>query len=179
MATYRTKKLRQPRLVAGFTIVELITVVLLLGVLSAVAFSRFGSTNAFEPAILLQQVDEQVRLAQKLATSRQDGQITFRLDLVADEWQTQVSSSIGGVLYTSTTTKNNSSILASSGTASANLSVGNPLQIALDGLGNLDSVQIGGALGNADMGAELQIVGDSTRVLCIYPSGYVSHNVCS
>ncbi len=152
---------------------------LLLGILSGVAFSRLGSSNAFEPAMLMQQVDEQLRLAQKLATARQDGQITFYLRQVGDEWETETTSAISGSVFATRTSRNNSNIIAANGVLATPITAANSLALEIDGLGNLNSIQIGADTGDTGLGVELQISGDSTRTLCIYSSGYVSHHVCS
>lgn len=163
----------------GFTIVELITVIILLGILSAVAFARMGSSSAFEPAMLMQQIDEELRLAQKLATARQDSQITFTLSLVGGQWQSQTSSDVDGVLRTAAIDRDNSSLVATSGTATAAINATTALSVQMDGLGNLTSISIGASLGAVDQGLHLLIGGDSQRDLCVYPTGYVAHAACS
>ncbi len=163
----------------GFTIVELITVVILLGILSAVAFARMGSSSAFEPAMLMQQIDEELRLAQKLATSRQDSQISFTLSLNGDQWQCQTGSSVDGILRTALIDRNNSSIVATSSTESVALSTTTTLSLQMDGIGNLTTATLGANSASVDMGIHLLIGGDSQRNLCIYPTGYVAHAACS
>jgi len=163
----------------GFTIVELITVIILLGVLSAVAFGRLGSNNAFEPAILAQLVDEELRLAQKLATARQDSQITFTLSGDANQWQTQTFSDIAGVLRSQNTSRNNSSVNITNGIANTTLGSGDSLSVELDGLGNVRAVLLAGVAGDPGTSVQISIGGDSNRQLCIYPTGYVAHANCS
>lgn len=163
----------------GFTIVELITVVILLGILSAVAFARMGSSSSFAPALLMQQIDEELRLAGKLATARQDSQITFNLSLISGQWQCQTSSDLDGVLRTATLDQSNSSIVASNGATTAAIDASNPLALSLDGLGNLTAVSLGASSGDVALGVHLAISGDSQRDLCIYPTGYVAHAACS
>lgn len=163
----------------GFTIVELITVVILLGILSAVAFARMGSSSAFEPAMLMQQIDEELRLAQKLATARQDSQITFTLSLSGNQWQCQTSSNVDGILRTAVIERNNSSIVATSSSNSAALDATTTLSLQMDGIGNLTTATLGVNSANVDMGIHLLIGGDSQRDLCVYPTGYVAHAACS
>ncbi len=59
----------QDRLEKGFTLIELVTVIVLLGILSVVAFSRIGNLNVFEEKAFFDEVTNAVRYAQKLARS--------------------------------------------------------------------------------------------------------------
>lgn len=163
----------------GFSIIELITVIILLGILSAVAFARMGSSSAFEPAMLMQQIDEELRLAQKLATARQDSQITFTLSLNGNQWQCQTRSDIDGILRTSVIDQNNSSVVATSGAVTAAINATTTLSLQMDGIGNLTAVTLGASPGTAELGVHLLVGGDSQRNLCVYPTGYVAHASCS
>jgi MSHA pilin protein MshC len=54
---------------SGFTLVELVTVILLIGILSAVALPRFFDATAFNSRGFLDEVAGAVRYAQKLAVA--------------------------------------------------------------------------------------------------------------
>jgi prepilin-type N-terminal cleavage/methylation domain-containing protein len=72
----------------GFTLIELITVMLVLGILSTFAASRFFSRSAFDEAGFTQESLSAVRYAQKLAiASGCDIRITFTVNSIAlEQW---------------------------------------------------------------------------------------------
>nr|WP_255583429.1 type II secretion system protein [Duganella sp. sic0402] len=55
---------------AGFTMVELITVLIVAGILAAVGVSRFADSNAFENRAYADQAKTIIRYAQKLAVAQ-------------------------------------------------------------------------------------------------------------
>jgi MSHA pilin protein MshC len=58
------------RPVAGFTLIELVTVIILMGVLGAIGASRFFDSSAFENRAYADQAKTIIRYAQKLAIAR-------------------------------------------------------------------------------------------------------------
>ncbi len=167
------------RAFSGFTIVELITVVILLGILSVTAISRFVQPSAFAPGIVTHAFILQARAAQQIAASRADAQVTLTVDRVADEWRLRVVSDVDGVLRNELVPAENTTLTASSGSASGLIDASAPLRLRYDSQGDLSAVFIGAATGVPDSGVDLQFSGDSDRSVCVYPSGYATDNACA
>ena len=81
----------------GFTVVELVVVIILLGTLSAVAISVSVSPSSFAPSLAAQFFSQQIQRAQTLARQRQDSDVVVVLTSVADGWRTQTT--VGGAVY--------------------------------------------------------------------------------
>jgi MSHA pilin protein MshC len=65
----KTKLGGKARKQQGFTFVELITVMLLVGILSAVAFSRFANPDIYNEALFVNKLQSYLRLTQQIALS--------------------------------------------------------------------------------------------------------------
>ena len=163
----------------GFTIVELITVIILLGILSTVALSRFVSPDAFAPGIVTHALLAEARFAQQLAVSRHDAVVSLNVDQLGSDWRLRTSTDLDGVVRTETVAVKNTSITASSGAASDDIDASTPLVLQFDAAGDLGSITLGVAAGDASLGVSLSVYGDTTRVVCIYPTGYASDAACS
>ena len=162
----------------GFTIVELVVVIILLSILSAVAISRSVSTTAFTPATVAHQMYQEIKLAQAMAMSRQDTQISFQLDLDGDDWRLINSSAIDGILRTTFVPAENTDIRLSSGATVETLQDGGSLLVAFDSLGNVNSLTVEGASVAATTGLLVEVLGDNNRSLCLYNSGYLANGSC-
>ncbi len=163
---------------SGFTVVELIAVIILLSILGVVAMGRMTSPTMFAPAIVTQSLIAEVRLAQQLATSRHDATISLTLDRAGARWRMRTVSSVDGLLRDEAFDVDGTSIVASSGAVSAGIDAATPLLIAFDHAGDLSAVSIGAAPGSPDAGVSVTVSGDTTRQLCIYPSGYANDSAC-
>ena len=72
-------RFRQHRRVAGFTLVELVTVLVIMGILAAVGISRFFDKRAFDAREYADQAKSIIRYGQKLAIA-QNRNIFIRSD---------------------------------------------------------------------------------------------------
>lgn len=167
------------RLPAGFTIIELVTVMILLGILSITAISRFVEPSAFAPGIVTHAVVLETRAAQQLAAARADAQVTFVIDQVAGDWRLQIQTDIDGVVSSELIAAENTVLTATSGAASSPIDAATPLIVQFDRSGDLSSVSIGASAGSPTLGVDLEFSGDSDRRVCIYPTGYATDAACS
>jgi len=162
----------------GFTIVELIVVVILLGILSISAISRFVQPSAFSPGIVAEAAIAEIRFAQQLASSRRDAAVTFTMDRFGDDWRFRVTTDVDGLVRTELVEAENTTVQATSGALTNTVAGGTPLVLQFSHAGDLTAVTIGAAAGSPAMGVGLGIDGDSRRDACIYPSGYASAAAC-
>jgi MSHA pilin protein MshC len=70
----------------GFSMIEMVTVLVLLGVLGAAAFSRFGNTSSYTEAIVQQELLAYFQLTQRVAVAHQDSTTSFTLTRNGDQW---------------------------------------------------------------------------------------------
>ena len=163
----------------GFTIVELITVVVLLGILSMVAVSRMVKPSAFAPGMVAQAIVAEARIAQQRAASRGDALVTLTVDQLGSDWRLVLSTDVDGVLRTQLLEVGNTAVQAQSGGAAATLDSATALRVDFDAEGNLATVLIGGVAGQPTTGVAMTINGDSDRDVCIYPTGYATQAACA
>jgi MSHA pilin protein MshC len=154
----------------GFTLIELVMVIILLGVLSAFAMSRFSSGQSYSSVIVKNQLLAVLRLSQQTALSRSSSGANVILTLTssAGNWSF-VTSGGGGNSFASSieieaeTIRFGTNLVAACSTLSAL-----PLTISFDGDGNRIPQ------------SNLRICIDSDTVyeLCISPSGYAYEGAC-
>ena len=153
-------------------------VIVLLGVLAMTAGSRLVRPEAFAPAVVTQALVAETRFAQQLAASRRDAQVSLTLDRLADEFRFRVATDVDGVVRTELVEAEDTTVQATSGAASATVGVGAALILTFDHTGDLGSVTVAAVPGDPALGVALQVSGGSTRVACVYPSGYVNDDAC-
>lgn len=162
----------------GFTIVELISVVVLLSILGMFAMGRMVSPTLFAPAIVTQTLVAEVRYAQQLAAARHDAVVSVTLDRVAADWRVRTSSDVDGVLRTQLIDAAGTTVTAASGAVSGGIDASSALTLSFDHAGDLALVIIGAAPGVPAEGVSLSVSGDTSRQICIYPSGYANDSAC-
>ena len=153
----------------GFSIIELITVLLLLGIVSAIVFPRFTGTQTFRDRLLLDQLIAITRFAQQSALSRHNQQITLNLSRQAasDDWLFVVLANDGSgdveIKRLVTEQGNGSLSLLSPQAVTVNSLIS--VNITFDNLGNITAPQNSGTDSNLSFNA-------SGRFFCISLAGY-------
>ncbi|MBQ0732465.1 MAG: type II secretion system protein [Oleispira antarctica] len=154
----------------GFTLIELITVIILLGILSAFAISRFPSSQSYSTTIIKNQFIASARLAQQtsLARSSTTSNVTLSISEVSEEWNLVIAGA-GGDSYTAKVDKGNEQIRFGTNLVSAcSALTASPLTLVFDGDGNRIPRQ----------NLRVCIDSDIDYELCISPSGYAYEGTC-
>ncbi len=169
-------------LVDGFTVVELVAVLLLLGILAATAMSRMVGSNAYAPALVSQQLIALGRLAQQTALSRQDASISLDVDQNAGDWRFRVLVDDGSSVVTAHEERAdlaNTSLTVSNGALSASLGPAASLRLVFDGVGDLAAGTVAATVLNTGSGVSVTASGDSVSSVCIGSTGHAYRGNCS
>lgn len=153
----------------GFTLIELIMVIILLGVLSVFAMSRFSSGQSYSAVIVKNQLLAALRLSQQTALSRSSSNqnVVLTITSLGGNW-TFVTSG-GGENFTSQIEAGTEQIRFGTNFASACSSLSAlPLAISFDGDGN--------RLPQSNL--RMCIDSDIDYELCISSSGYTYEGAC-
>lgn len=158
----------------GFTLIELVTVIILLGVLSVFAVSRFPSSQSYSTHIISNQLIASTRLAQQTALSRSSVNMVNMTDYtqlviseISGNWNLAISA--GTQNYTAQVERGSEQVRFGSDLVAACSTLNAaPLTLTFDGEGNRVPAQ------------NLRICIDSTVnvELCVSPSGYVYEGNC-
>lgn len=76
----------------GFTLVELVMVILLIGAISALGIGLFARTSSFSPLLATQQLESATLLAQQAALAGNTSQNTLTVTSASDEFLFTVGS---------------------------------------------------------------------------------------
>ncbi len=168
--------------VGGFTVVELIAVLLLMGILAATATSRMVGSNAYAPAFVAQQLIAIGRLAQQTALSRQDAVVSLDVDQNAGDWRFRVLVDDGASVVTAHEERAdlaNTTLTVSNGALNVPLGPTTSLHLVFDGVGGLSAGAAAATVLNAATGVNLTASGDSTSSVCIGSTGHAYRGTCS
>ena len=157
----------------GFTIVELVVVIILLGILSVAAVSRMISPSDFAPGMVSATTASQFRYARALAFAREDTDVRFMLAVVGGDWQITSSTDADGTVRSEQIEQGDTSVQLVNGSFSGVVSNSDPLRITFASDGGVASAMLGAQSLDPDLGLRLQINGASSRLLCVYPNGYL------
>jgi MSHA pilin protein MshC len=168
--------------VAGFTVVELIAALVLMGILATTAMSRMVGRSAYAPALVAQQVVALARLAQQTALSRQDAVVVLNIDRSAGAWRFRVR--VTDAVSTNTAAEeradlSNTSVVIENGPITLPLGASDSLLLTFDGLGGLAAATAAATPLNPSIGIGVRVTGDSTAQLCIGSVGHAYRGDCS
>ena len=154
----------------GFTLIELVTVIILLGILSAFAISRFPERQSYSTAIIKNQLLASARLAQQTSLSRASSaaNVTLTVSEIVGQWNLNVAGG-SGINFSAEVERGSEQVrFGSNLVAACSALTAAPLTITFDGDGNQIPFQ------------NLRVCIDSATdfELCISPSGYAYEGSC-
>ena len=167
----RTATLRPQQ---GFTLIELISVIVILGILATTSIGLFSRKESFEARVVANQLIASLHLGQQLALSRENQPAGVPVSVVinqsTDDWSLGVwdldPSAAGNAAFDTASVERSDTTLRVSTTDfttdCASLSASNAFTISYDSDGNLSGVAR----------ARLCVVGDQTIQICITSLGY-------
>ncbi len=165
----------------GFSIIELIVVIVLLGILAAVVFPRMLGPSGFEEAGARDAVISIARGAQQLALGRSD--VTFRIEQAGGEWLFTARAG-GDVLRSARIPAANVSLETGATTAGLvcasdfSIPVSNSFTVSYDSLGNATEFSNGGPGDAVSNGVRICINRSTALSVCISPGGYAHQGDC-
>jgi MSHA pilin protein MshC len=163
----------------GFTLIELIIVIILISILSSLGVGLFSGTDAYDARLAGDQWVSSLRLSQKLALLRQNSSelLTVTATQTSNEWLillTQGTTALNDInisrdrIGLHTSTSDFSSACAALPLASF------PIILYLDGYGN----HVNASRVQATVNRRFCFVASQTVELCISPSGYAYNGSC-
>lgn len=166
----------------GFTIIEVVLIVLILGIVSAFAMARILRGDSLDSAVISDQLIAMTRLSQQKAIGRDDVQL--RVEPEGTNLVMTVSDS-SGVLETSSVPVAGISVYAdvnqqaacSNPPLSGLISNGSPMILNFDSLGDLHSGGVATPVAITS-GARLCLSPDTSLSVCISKAGFAYRGDC-
>ncbi len=157
----------------GFTLVEIVTVLAMLGILSAVAFSRLGNVDSYTQSLYSQQLLSYLRLTQRTAVAHQgSGASLVITHTSSDRWDLALQFDGQSVAYN---LEGNLGFQYQSGSNSGSLPAGSSLTLVYSDLGDLVQVVANTTFSPV---ASLQLTLGSTHQSCISLTGFAYEGAC-
>ena len=171
--------------IRGFTLVEAIIIIVLVGIVSAFAISRFVGGSSFNPAIVRDQIIAMARNAQQNALGRPDVELTLTPNAGGSELTLTVSDS-GGVVNQQSAPLGDVSLsgdintVSSCGTTGGAQSISNatPMTINFGELGDLEISGVTGSTGAVTSALRICVNNNPVNSVCVSPSGFAYAGDC-
>ena len=169
----------------GFTFIELVTVIALMGILSVVALPRLIGSDSFGGEEVARQFIAGARLAQQQAMAHTNGAVSLNVARDGAGYNFAVTFDNAGAPQTlfgaqAKFAKVNVQVVA--GGLNAALGVGQSLQFSFTPRSDLSAVVLAGAPGSINGGVALTIDGQQPSSqqaqLCVAASGYAHRGTC-
>ena len=166
----------------GFSIVEVVVAIVLVGIVASLAMSRFLGSNTFNPVAIQGQIVSLVRAAQQSAMGRQDVTVTLTpngdtLNLTLEEVNGDVESidlNMQGISLSGDVNETDSCGTTAGATAITN---GNPLILNFGSLGDLEDSGFGAGT-TVESAVRICVNNDPTYSVCVSPAGFAYEGDC-
>ena len=172
-----------PRTIAGFTIIEFVVALVVIGIVAAVTISRMVRGSAMSGIVVRDQVIAMTRKAQQNALGREDVNLEIKPDggtliITASDTNGEITKaelSLKDLVLTGDINQTDSCPTTPPVTAITN---SNPMTLNFDSLGDLDVSGITGSTAAIDTAVRVCINNDPLLSVCISPSGFAYAGDC-
>jgi MSHA pilin protein MshC len=157
----------------GFTLIELVTVLVLLGIISAVAFARLGSISSYSESLFQNQMLSYLRLAQRTAVAHQGSGAQLNITrTTATGWDVTLQFDGQTAAYQ---LEGNHTFTFATGASSGGLVTGNTLSLVYRDNGDL--VQLASPVA-VTVNTSLALLIAGNRPTCVSPTGFAYEGLC-
>lgn len=181
-----TKEIKHNRKTGGFTLIEIIVVIVTITIISSVVMSRLSDANSFNGIVLRDQIISLARTAQQSSLGRADVELTITPSPSGSDVLIEAKAG-ASVIESATTSMRSLSVkgdvnntASCSGGGANTLSNSTPLRIAIEALGDLgDSGVVGaGYPSTVSSAVRICINDEPTFSVCISPAGFAYVGDC-
>lgn len=162
----------------GFTVVELVVVLVLLGVLAVSALARLPGRDAVDALRLSGELLETARLARAAALADAGAALVLRIEAQGEGFRMAVLRD-GTPFHENILAPARATLRVQAGPAAGPVDTGSALEVAYDGLGDVSAVTLGTTPGAPGAGVRLVVTGAVDRYMCIHPTGFPDAAPCA
>lgn len=168
----------------GFTLIEAVIVITLIGIISVVTISRFLGGNAFNPLAVQGQIVSMIRAGQQSALGRNDVEVTLTPNGTGTELTVELED-ISGAIETQTVelrgvtlsgdVNDTDSCEVTSGATT--ISSGSPMILRFEELGDLGNSGFGAGTA-VTTAVRICVNNDADFSVCVSPAGFAYEGNC-